>query len=327
MEYVSLYNQQNTYPSVESYKKTALDEISLYGVYPQNIKKFQIPKLSDLKVVKGTSFKFLLNVAISPQSESLGLYTSPLFYTELVTSINESNPYFINNAFIPEYTVNYYINSVDTFVSKSLSEFNSNNINIDKNVFIRKDGTYDIESLVKYIDWVVSSPKIEEVEEGNVIPAKMLSSYTLPETKIKDKPTPTQALEVGEETIQINEYRYIRRRNLNREPKPVRKFPSSYNVTETNNPTLYLIREDETFYADKLYSGWYRVFDNQRTAPVGYVDIPNDRVQYVSGPFYVTIKTVNSSNTNTSQTTTTTPSGGGGGGGGNMRPDRNTFNR
>lgn len=315
MEYVSLDNQQNTYPSVDSYKKTAVDEISLFGIYPQNVLKFKIPSLPNLKVVEGTSFKFLLNIAQSPQSESLGLFTSPLFYTEIVTSINEANPYFVNSAFTKEYIVNYYLNDIKPFFEKTKSSELQRNISFTKNVFVSNDGTFDLEALVRYIDWVVSSPKLEEVEDGNVLPSKNISTYTLPEVTAKEVTPSTQAIEIGEENRQVFEYRYVRRRNLDREPITVRERPD-FTVSARQNRELYRIQEDGTFIGDRPFNGYYRVYDNQKTAVVGYISPRfSDRIVVIGGPFYVKIKTVNQNNNNQTSQTTRTTSGGGGGGG------------
>lgn len=292
MEYVSLQNQQNTYPSIESYKKTAIDEISLIGVYPQNIFKFPLKKISDLKVVDGTSFKFILNIAKNAQSESLGLYTSPIFYTEMATSINESNPYFIDVAFTTEYIVNYYLDDINPFFEKTKSIESEKNISFNKNIFVLSDNSYDLEALVRYIDWVVSSPNFDEVEDGNVIPAINISDYTLPDVRLKEATPSNQAIELGEETRQVYEYKYLRRRNLDREPIAVREFANS------SARELYRIQEDGLFIADRPNGGWFRVYDNQRKAVVGYISPQfSDRIVVNGGPFYVNIQVVKTNTT------------------------------
>lgn len=305
MEYIGLSNQQNTYPSVSNYKETGLNEISLFGNYQKNILKFNIPKLSDLKVVKNTSFKFLLEIKENTTSEtSLGIFTSPFFYTELATSINESNPYFINSAFLSEFLVTFYLDDTKNIFIKMQDEERAKDISFSKNIFIDSNSEYNLDSLVKYIDWVVSLPKLSDIENNGVIPAIELSSYTLPEIKIKEKIPSAEAIEVGEETVQIFQFQYKRVRDLVREELWVFKNTplDSYrgNREQFKKDRLYKLKEGDKFFGQRLTDGSYTVFDNEKTAVIGYLEKRDPKydnpIVVVGGPFYAKIKVVNPSN-------------------------------
>lgn len=199
MEYISLDNQQNTYPSVKSYKKTSETTFVLNGNYEVNKFNFKLPNLDSIKIIANTTFRFLLGIRKNANSELIGLYTSPLYYNELVTSYNESNPYFINSSFQPEFILNYYLDDISSLKSELTDIQTQNSIEVDKNIFILKDGSYDYISLIKYIDWVVSPVKLSDLGNNSVLPLNEISSYTLPTVKAADvvttpintNPTPT----------------------------------------------------------------------------------------------------------------------------------------
>lgn len=180
MEYIGLNNITNTYPNISSYKKKSLNEIRLNGLYNGNFLDFQIPSLEDVEVVDGTTFRFIIAIRYSEDDdEIIGLYTSPIFYTELVTSINENNPYFIQNVLNPSLIVSYFLNDI-TPLYNSLIEFEKEmDVRMVKNLAFLENGVIDYPSIVRYIDWIVSSPKISEIGQNNVLPISTISDYQL----------------------------------------------------------------------------------------------------------------------------------------------------
>ena len=308
MEYIILEQQQNTYPTTSNYKKTALDTITLEGNFDTNKLDFDIPTFDPLVIVPDTSFRFLISIDDT-------IYTSPSYYTELITSYNESNPYFIKSTFQSEFLVKYNLNDIASIIANLKVTENSKKINVTKNVFVLADGSYDYISLVKYIDWVVSPVGLDEIETNGVLSAKQLSQYTLPEIPKPQTLGDVATVEVVEENIQAYEWEYIRRKNLDREPLAVRE------TQNTTSREIYRINEGNKFTGNSLGNGLFEVFDDARTARVGYIKVSIDyatrRFKRLSGPFNIKILTIKQPSNSTSNTTTpSTPSTGGGNSGG-----------
>lgn len=314
MEYIILEQQQNTYPTISNYSKTSLDDITLTGNFDTNKLNFVIPTLDTLVVVPDTNFRFLLSIDEK-------VYTSPLYYNELITSYNESNPYFLQSSFLEEFTVKYTPNDIANLIAQLKVLENTKNINVTKNVFVLSDGSYDYIALIKYIDWLVSPVRLNDLESNGVLSSKELSSYILPEIPIPEVSLGTVAtVEVVEENIQAYEWEYIRKKNLDREPLAVRE------TQNTTSREIYRINEGNKFIGNSLGNGLFEIFDDARTARVGYVkvsiDYANRRFKRLSGPFNIKILTIkqpsdSSSNTTTTPTNTTPtqpPMSGGGGG-------------
>jgi hypothetical protein len=341
MEYITLDNQQNKYPTIVNYVTSNLLEITLTGNYTTNKISFGINSLSNVVAVKDTTFKFLLSIEGSNK-----IYTSPLYYNQLAASVDESNPYFIEGSFKPEFIVNYTIADISQIINELKVAEKLKNVIVSKNVFILENGVYDYQELVKYIDWVVSPVALNDLGTNNVLPLSEISDYTIPEIA---RPTdnsenlPT-ANEVVEENIQVYQWEYIRKRNLKNEPFAVRE------TKNTTSREIYRINEGETFIGNYIDNGLFEIFDDARTARVGYIDVPKNQIEdrggkfgklfvrfkQVAGPFNVKILTTKqksntSPNTTTPPTNTTNPSnptmrGGGGpsyGGGYNDDMNRN----
>jgi hypothetical protein len=108
---VNLFNIQNPYPIIFNYKKKSLTEIRLDGKFPANFKDFEIPDLSLVEVVEDTSFRFIVQLKFGvDEDEYVGLYTSPVYYKDLVACKDENNPYFIQNSFDETNVVKFNLN-------------------------------------------------------------------------------------------------------------------------------------------------------------------------------------------------------------------------
>jgi hypothetical protein len=314
MEYIILAEQQNTYPTTSNYKKTAVDVVTLTGNFDTNKLNFKLPNLDSLITVPDTSFRFLLSIDDK-------IYTSPLYYTELITSYNEANPYFIQSTFQNDFLIKYSPADIDSII-KNLRVIESNKkINVTKNVFILEDGSYDNVELVKYIDWLVSPIGLDDIETNGVLSTKQISSYVLPEIpKPESLVVNVGIAEVTEENIQAYEWEYIRKRNLDKEPLGVRE------TQNTTSREIYRINEGNKFIGNLLGNGLFEVFDDAKTARVGYIKVSSDfatrRFKRLSGPFNIKILTIkqpsntlDSPSTPTPPSTPTRPTGGATGGG------------
>jgi hypothetical protein len=225
-----------------------------------------------------------------------------------VTSYNESNPYFLQSTFISEFIVKYTPSDIDSII-KNLKVIESNKkINVTKNVFVLEDGSYDYIALVKYIDWIVSPVGLGELESNGVLTTEQLSSYILPEIpKPESLVVNIGVAEVIEENIQAYEWEYIRKKNLDREPLAVRE------TQNTTSREIYRINEGNKFIGNSLGNGLFEVFDDGRTARVGYIKVSSDfaarRFKRLSGPFNIKILTIKKpTNTLDAPANLTTPS-------------------
>jgi hypothetical protein len=186
MEYKKLTQLTNTYPQPGNYITTEKDIVTLYGIYDSiNKREFTTEDLSRLKVVDGTTFKFILSIKVGNRAPEL--YTSKFYYALLESSKTESNPYFVNFSFKDVYVIDYTIDSV-TYAKfeEMVSAEKDVGVNMKTNNFIdynKEAGSSSIDyiKLVKYIDWAVSSPKLEEVDTDNVIPAEKLGIWEVSE--------------------------------------------------------------------------------------------------------------------------------------------------
>jgi hypothetical protein len=178
MEYVGLNNLLNKYPNVNSYKKNSLESIELQGVFPQNKIDFEIPPLEEIEVVDGTFFRFVIALRYDREDiDIIGLYTSPVFYTEMVTSINENNPYFTKVALNPSLLVSFNVNDI-TSTYNTLTEAELDlNVNIQRNIFLLPNNEYNFDEIIKYIDWVVSKPALGEFGEKSVLTVSQIAEY------------------------------------------------------------------------------------------------------------------------------------------------------
>lgn len=178
MEYKGFDVLLNKYPNRESYKKDSLETIVLNGVYPQNKLEFEIPPLGEIEVIDGTQFRFVIALRNDRDDvDIIGLYTSPTFFTEMVTSINENNPYFTQNGVNPQFLVSFYINEIIPDYIEYTELEKEIGVEVSRNIFLLNNGEYNFDELIKYIDWVVSKPALNERTVNAVLPVPTLGDY------------------------------------------------------------------------------------------------------------------------------------------------------
>jgi hypothetical protein len=150
----------------------------LKGVFPQNKIDFEIPPLEEIEVVDGTSFKFVVALRYDREDvDIIGLYTSPIFFTEMVTSINENNPYFTQTALNPILLISFNVNDItSTYNTVTESELELN-VDMQRNIFLLPNNQYRFDEIIKYIDWVVSRPALGEFGEKSVLSVPKLAEY------------------------------------------------------------------------------------------------------------------------------------------------------
>jgi hypothetical protein len=178
MKYVNLFNIQNPYPIIFNYKKKSLTEIRLDGKFPANFKDFEIPDLSLVEVVEDTSFRFIVQLKFGvDEDEYVGLYTSPVYYKDLVACKDENNPYFIQNSFDETNVVKFNLNEL-TRLYNDLKELETGlDVKVSRNIFYNFDTPNDYTHLIKYIDWIIKKPELNDIGKQNVIAVSDISEY------------------------------------------------------------------------------------------------------------------------------------------------------
>lgn len=182
MEYQNLFQYPNTYPSTNNYGKALDGGITIVGKY-QNDNALTYPKidLSEVEIIDNTSFRFILAIKESEVLSDIRYFTSDDFYGDIVASVAESNPYFINNALNPNLFI--YIN-----LDKQLNIFNDlkllelgTGVRTNQNLFILADNTIDYITLVQYVDWVVGKVNPLDDDTSGVLPAEKIADFEIGE--------------------------------------------------------------------------------------------------------------------------------------------------
>jgi hypothetical protein len=168
--------------------------IRIFGEYASNYVDFAKIDISNIKVVDGTTFRFILSIKNTINDATPILYTSKSFYDELVNTYLQNNPYYIPAAtkvpaivVITLDTLKQKVESLHfdelnatgdngVLVLKNLFAIANFDINIDPSVEDYKKAvsnpTYNIDDIVRYVDWVVSKPNAKYEE-------RLLSGKTL----------------------------------------------------------------------------------------------------------------------------------------------------
>lgn len=176
MKYTPLSSLQNPYPSPSKYRVNESGGATLQGVYPQNKLDFTLPSdLSDFTVIPDSSFRFIVAVSDNNAANSvLDLLVSEGLYNDLVRANNEPNPYFLNTILNPNTWVYIYTDSLHkTFQTQQELE-RKIGVKVDYNVIYDNEGIPDYTRIGKFIDWIISPSKLEDIDSGGVIPLEDL---------------------------------------------------------------------------------------------------------------------------------------------------------
>lgn len=213
MEYRPIADLDNLYPLTENpnltpYNNVAKDLISFTGLYPDvNKIDIAIKSIKDVQIVANTNFQFIIAVKKYniDEPEKIQYFTSPSFYSLLETALYESNHYFINSAqgkflyyslplsskrtlsidakyiveFVLEETLKLFSTPTDPKKKSMRRLENEAGVNFKKNIYFNYlDNSVDYYSLIKYIDWVVSSENLTEIiEQNGVLEASALCDF------------------------------------------------------------------------------------------------------------------------------------------------------
>jgi hypothetical protein len=117
MEYILLPLLDNKYPNFRNYTKDVNGDVILSGIYADKNKlNFSLPKLDNITMISGTTFRFILSVAKDDKDKNPKFFTSETYYSDLKDSVDEGNPYFINYSIFTPFIVNVFIkDAIDLF--------------------------------------------------------------------------------------------------------------------------------------------------------------------------------------------------------------------
>lgn len=209
MEYQNLILYPNLYPNVDNYGKTLDGSVSLVGRYESdNIVSFNIPKLTDLEIIDNTTFKFVLAIKESEISDETRYFVSPPFFDDLLASIAENNPYFINNALNENLFIKVTLdNQIKLFNDLKLIDLGTG-VKQNQNLFLLADNTIDYITLVQYIDWVIGKVNPLDDENNGVLPAEKIADYEIGEYDSKTgefKPNSDKAVALAQRLEKLND--------------------------------------------------------------------------------------------------------------------------
>lgn len=182
MEYQNLLLYPNVYPSIDNYGRTLDGNFAVVGNYEKdNVKPYTNPNLNDIEVIENTSFRFILAVKESAVSDETRYFTSQPFYDDLLISITENNPFFINNALNDNLFIRVTLDKqIALFNDLKLIDLGTG-VKQNQNLFLVADNTIDYITLVQYIDWVVSSVNPSDDDNNGVLPAEKIADYEIGE--------------------------------------------------------------------------------------------------------------------------------------------------
>jgi hypothetical protein len=214
MEYVSIFNLPNQYPSINNYIKQATGNVKLEGLYisdpmfyelysstdgnintaeyQYNSIIFDKPEISLDRVttVPKTSFNFVLAVKTTNSDTVPKYFTSDQFYQKLKSSAADGNPYFIGRALDTKFLVEYNLEECVNIVKDLLKNETDNMVKLGNHIFIKSDNSIDYVKLVQYIDWMVAPVSPDDSLNGGVIKAEELINYDFTVKKLDLKPLP-----------------------------------------------------------------------------------------------------------------------------------------
>ena len=214
MEYISLFNLQNQYPSINNYIKQATGNVKLEGLYISDPKYYELfvrnngnvnsveykynsiifdkPDLSldNVVIVPKTSFNFVLCVKANKSDTVPRYFTSDQFYKKLKSSAVDGNPYFIGRALDKQFLVEYNLEECVKIVKDLLKNETDNMVTLGNHIFIKSDNSIDYNKLVQYIDWLVSSVSPEDSLNGGVLKEEKLINSDFKVKKLELNPLP-----------------------------------------------------------------------------------------------------------------------------------------
>ena len=113
---------------------------------------------------------------INEESVETKLFCSQDYFDNLTDAKRSANPYFVNFSFKPEFVVEINSTALLQIMDSYLEAELENGVLMKRNNYL-VDGSIDFDKLLTYVDWVLSKPKLSEIDTDGVIPANLLCEY------------------------------------------------------------------------------------------------------------------------------------------------------
>jgi hypothetical protein len=172
---------------LEKSKLSKKGEVILRGNYPENKVYFPVYDISNITVNPDININFILKInSYLKSGQGVGtrykLFTSSKIYEYLVDAYNRNIPYPALSKLVE--VVEIDLKTLIDFVKFQRPEEETVNVEINNNVGIkfnkdRNDYEIDYDTLLKYIDWVVTKPGINY--EERLIPVNEISDVQIVE--------------------------------------------------------------------------------------------------------------------------------------------------
>lgn len=218
MDYIRLVDITNQYPNLPSYVRQNEELVNLFGLYKETNKlEFKLPSIKHITPIDDLNLRLIFGFRKNAQDTDVKYYTSQNFYSDMEASNIEGNPYFYLQSNKVEFIV---FVDLEKFISsfQKLKEIeNKQGINVLLNNFINSDSSIDYEKLMKFLDWVLSKPTLDEIDTDGVIPADKLALWEVGDydpilmqwsfNKDKDsnkKLSTSQIIEIEKELAEVN---------------------------------------------------------------------------------------------------------------------------
>lgn len=179
MKYIPLSSLQNPYPTISKYRNED-KSVSIDGFYSENSLNIPVSDFTQLGIISGTSFRFIV------KTDDDNLYTSDSFYNDLVRAKQSKNPYFINTVLNPETFVEISLSQLRQTFEKRIVEESKWNVTCIFNNLFEGDGSLNIQRFGEYIDWVVSKPQLNDIIDNGVLNSSLISRFDIEEFNIEN---------------------------------------------------------------------------------------------------------------------------------------------
>lgn len=290
MDYIRLLDITNQYPNLPSYVRNNEESVTLFGLYKETNKlDYKLPSIEYIKPIDDLNLRLIFGFRKNVEDKNIKYYTSQKFYSDIEASNIEGNPYFYLQANKVEFIV---LVNLEKFISiyEGLKEIeNKQGINVKINNFINENSSINYEKLMRYFDWVLSKPSLDEIDTDGVIPADKLAEWEVGDydpimmkwsfNKDKDSKAKenTEPPPVSKSTIE--KWRLVRKRDLDRNGMGIYPTPNvkNFNISKKNkaDKRTGIINEGQTFTGykyktlDNVFVIWALQSTND-TAPTGY---------------------------------------------------------
>jgi len=182
MEYKRIYLLDNQYPNAQSYKDSKLkpNTVTLFGVYPEkNSIDFAIPSIENLKWVADTNFRFIMAIFKTYEDTNPVYYTSMDYYVDIKDAISTNQPYFVQAVFNSTNIVSIVVEDFENIYTQFSEAESKAFVSMRMNLFMKSDGGVLYDNLVRYIDWMVSTPSPLDTDNFGVLVPESIAGWDI----------------------------------------------------------------------------------------------------------------------------------------------------